>query len=97
MLVRAGGHISPELRCVIRVINVIKIKQRGCRVKDKARLPGWPKTAIAEAGLVASRWTAAKAGAIASLWPSTEPRISRYVEEMMNAHSHSVTGKAHGA
>lgn len=66
-------------------------------MKDKATLLGWPKAVMAEAGLVASRWTAAKAGAIASLWPATEPRLSRYVEEMMNAHSHSVIGKGHEA
>ncbi len=81
----------------MRVIHIRRLKQRGCRVNDKARLRGLPKAAIAEAGPVASRWTAAKAGAIASLWPSIEPRLSRYVEEMMNAHSHSVTGKGHGA
>lgn len=65
-------------------------------MKDKAALHAWRKAALPEVGLVMSRWTAARAGAIATLWPTTEPRLSRYVEEMMNAHSHSLTGKGHG-
>lgn len=97
MLGGAGGYILPELRCIRRVILIRTTKERGCRVNDKARLRGLPETALAEAGLVASRWIAAKAGAIASLWPSTGPRLTRYVEEMMNAHSHSVTSKGPGA
>ncbi len=51
---------------------------------------------MVEVGLVVSRWTAARAGAIASLWPATEPRLARYVEEMMNAQSHSSIAKGRG-
>lgn len=64
-------------------------------MKDKSALQAWRKAAVP--GVVVSRWTAARAGAIVSLWPTTEPRLSRYVEEMMSAHSHSVMGKGHGA
>jgi hypothetical protein len=46
-------------------------------------------------GLVVSRWTAAKAGAIASLWPATPRWVSRYAEEMLVAHSHSVSRKGY--
>jgi hypothetical protein len=46
-------------------------------------------------GLVVSRWTAAKAGAIASLWPTTPRWVSRYAEVMLVAHSHSLSRKGH--
>ena len=46
-------------------------------------------------GLVASRWTAAKTGAIASLWPAVPQRVTRYVEEMLLAHSHSLSRKTY--
>ena len=46
-------------------------------------------------GLVVSRWAAARAGAIASLWPATPQWLSRYAEEMLVAHSHSLTRKTY--
>jgi hypothetical protein len=48
-----------------------------------------------DVGLVVSRWAAAKAGAIASLWPAVPRQVSRYVEEMLIAHSHSLSRKSY--
>ena len=54
-----------------------------------------PRVGIPDVGLVVSRWTAAKAGAIASLWPVAPRWVSRYVEEMLIAHSHSLSRKTY--
>ncbi len=65
-------------------------------MKDKAALQAWRKAASPEVRFVVSRWTAARAGAIASLWPTSEPQQTRYVAEMTSAHAHSVA-PGHGA
>ncbi len=52
-----------------------------------------PRASIPEVGLVVSRWTAAKAGAIASLWPAAPRWVNRYLEELLNAHAHSLGRK----
>jgi hypothetical protein len=54
-----------------------------------------PRVSLPEVGLVVSRWTAAKAGAIASLWPAAPRGVSRYLEEMLAAHAHSLSRKTH--
>lgn len=64
-------------------------------MKDKVAWQVWRKAALPEVRLVVSRWTAARAGAIASLWPAGEPRLARYVAEMLNAQLHSVTRDGH--
>ncbi|MGH8258618.1 MAG: hypothetical protein ACREUG_02900 [Steroidobacteraceae bacterium] len=39
-------------------------------VQTRRALQAWPRVVLPEVGFVVSRWTAARAGAIASLWPS---------------------------
>ena len=65
-------------------------------MKDKPALQAWRKAPVPEVRLVVSRWTAARAGAIASLWPSGGSRLSRYVAEMMSAQAHTVSAEGHG-
>lgn len=49
-----------------------------------------PGGSVAETALFVSRWTAAKAGAATSLWTAMPRRVSRYLREMVSAHSQSM-------
>ncbi len=53
----------------------------------------WPRNVLPEVGLVVARWTAARAGAIGSLWPAAPRWLGRYLDELSNAHAHSLAGK----
>jgi hypothetical protein len=53
----------------------------------------WPRNVLPEVGLVVARWTAAKAGAIRALWPPAPRWLGRYLDELSNAHAHSLPGQ----
>jgi hypothetical protein len=62
-------------------------------MQSRRRLQDWPKAIVPDVGQVVSRWTAARAGAIGSLWPATPRWVGRYLDEMLNAHAHSIASK----
>lgn len=66
-------------------------------MRDKSTLWISRPQAITEAGLVASRWTAAKSGAVLSLWQGAPRWVSRYLGEMLTAHSQSALPAPSGA
>jgi hypothetical protein len=54
------------------------------------RFPHWPKAIVEEVGLAVSHWTQSKSGLRDSLWPASPHWLSRYLGELMYAHTHSV-------
>lgn len=49
-----------------------------------------PATVIEDTTPALSHWSMAKPGAGAALWPASPPRLARYLDELLNAHSLSV-------
>ena len=62
------------------------------------RFPLWPKAIVEEVGLAVSHWSQSKPGLRAPLWPAPPHWLSRYLGELMYAHTHSVvTGEVRGS